>query len=279
MRIVRDESKIEKRVRELLQNDNLLRFNILRIAKKGKHGLSFIIDEILRKYNAKELKDDVFAILCELIFNAIKANYKFILVKDRLSEYLKENETDKSIDEIFSEPELLEKYLDKIDLESIQQQVREILSGEEAVTKIQEKAHKEGRKLSIDERKEIRRKLSTMFEARKRNINVYLSFNFDDDSLIIDVINTAPIFQRDLERIKDKRSKFRKYYDEDRQQDFYVENLDETESAGFGAAMIDARFLENGIDPSENFEIWGFQNKTAITINFPLNRFKSKKLA
>jgi len=74
-----------------------------------------------------------------------------------------------------------------------------------------------------------------------------------------------------LERIHSKRQNFRKYYDEDRIADFYMEQLDESESAGFGAAMVDSRLLEWGLDPWQRFQLFFLNKKTCAGLTVLFN--------
>lgn len=261
--------------KRIIDQRDLVEVNIIRVAKQGKQSLRFIVKELLKKHGAEHLGDDVFSSLIELIFNAIKANYKFLFVREEVKRILKENDCDdinEELNKIVKDEELLTDYISKIDMNEIQRKVRATLSAEENVTKIKDDAKKEERDLTEEEKTEINNALKVAKKAQKENIKVYLRISGDDNSLIIDVINTAPIFPKDLARIRQKRESYKQYKDKGEEHNFYIENIDETESAGFGAAMIDARLYALDIIPSKHYDIWGYKDKTAVTITFPLKR-------
>jgi len=219
--------------------------------------------------------EDVFSSLIEVIFNAIKANYRYLFIREEIKVLLKKegvSDIRKELEKIVRDEELILKYVEKIDMNEIQRKVRTTLSAEESVTKIKDDALKGNRDLTVEEKNKIKEALRIAKIAQKENIKVYLRISGDDTSLIIDVINTAPIFPKDLERIREKRESFKKYKERGEEHNFYIENIDETESAGFGAAMIDARLYALNIIPSKHYDIWGYKDKTAVTITFPLKK-------
>ena len=262
---------LETNIKEEIKTGKNIAVNILRLAKSGKRNLRFIIGEILKKHNASHLFDEIFTTVSELTFNAIKANYKHILIKDKLNEYLASSNAAHKLKQVMANKTLYNGYVKNINIDSINKLVRATLTKEEQVNKILEKVKKENRKLFPDEKTTIKENLSMMRRAQSENIKVFLNFNFDKNNVIIDIINDSPITENDLERINEKRTNFSKYLAEGREQDFYIENLDETESAGFGLAMIDSRLFNFGINPLKNFQIFGIGNKTCLTITFPIN--------
>lgn len=268
-----DINKQTDKFKRIIDKRDLVEVNIIRVAKQGKQSLRFIIKELLKKHDAEHMGEDVFSSLIELVFNAIKANYKYLFVRQEIKSLLKHEQiedTAQELNKIVKNEERLTKYIEKLDMKEIQRRVRMTLSGEESVTKIKDDAQKENRELTEEEKKKIQEALKTAKLAQKENIKVYLRISGDDSSLIIDVINTAPIFPRDLKRIKEKRESYREYKERGEEHNFYIENIDESESAGFGAAMIDARLYALDIIPSRHYDIWGYKDKTAVTITFPL---------
>jgi hypothetical protein len=270
-----DINRQEDKFKKIIDQRDLIEVNIIRVAKQGKQSLRFIVKELLKKHGAEHMGEDVFSSLIELIFNAIKANYKYLFVREEIKKIL-QDEGVKNINEelnrIVKDEDELEKYINLIDMMEVQRKVRATLTGEESVTKIKDDAAKENRDLNDEEKKRISDALKTAKHAQKENIKVYLRISGDDRSLIIDVINTAPIFPSDLKRIREKRESFRQYKERGEEHNFYIENIDDTESAGFGAAMIDARLYALDIIPYKHYDIWGYKDKTAVTITFPLNK-------
>jgi hypothetical protein len=270
-----DINRQEDKFKRIIDQRDLIEVNIIRVAKQGKQSLRFIVKELLKKHGAEQMGEDVFSSLIELIFNAIKANYKYLFVREEIKNILR-NEGVKHINEelsnIVKDEEKLQHYIRKIDMKEVLRKVRATLNGEESVTKIKEDAANENRDLTDEEKRRINEALRTAKLAQKENIKVYLRISGDDRSLIIDVINTAPIFQSDLKRIREKRESFRQYKERGEEHNFYIENIDDTESAGFGAAMIDARLYALDIIPYRHYDIWGYKDKTAVTITFPLKK-------
>jgi len=50
-----------------------------------------------------------------------------------------------------------------------------------------------------------------------------------------------------------------------------MEQLDESESAGFGAAMVDSRLLEWGLDPWQRFQLFFLNKKTCAGLTVLFN--------
>lgn len=261
--------------KKILDKRDLVEVNIIRVAKQGKQSLRFIIQELLRKHDAEYLNEDVFSSLIELIFNAIKANYKYLFIREEIKKILKNNgieQINMEVAKIVKSEGLFKNYLNQIDMKEVQRKVRLTLNGEETVSRIREEALNENREVTEDEKRQIFNYLRIAKMAQKENIKVYLRISGDDESLIIDVINTSPILNEDLERIKQKRESYKEYKDRGEEYNFYIHNIDETESAGFGAAMIDARLYAMNVKPDHHYDIWGYKDKTAVTITFPLKK-------
>jgi hypothetical protein len=142
--------------------------------------------------------------------------------------------------------------------------VREILDEESKLLTIKNTAYLEKREYTARE-KEIISGLDKINSIRKkikeRNIKIMLRIQADSDYMYIDVTNTAPILTRDIKRIHEKRDEHRRYRDEGREHEFFIDNIDTSESGfGLGYAKIDA--ILNS---------WGITNIMAITIISAIN--------
>lgn len=271
-------SKQEReKIRRIVEKSDLVEVNVIRVARKGKASIRAAIEELLSKFGADFMAEDVFASVIELVFNAIKANYRYLYIRDAIRRMLIEEEIanpEQILEDMVVEQEKLIDAIAKIDMSEVQRRVRSALSDEESITKVKERAAREQRALTPMERSRIAAALNAARHAKREGLKVYLRMAAHDDSLIIDVVNTAPIFPDDLKRIHEKRESFRKYRERGEEQNFYIENIDETQSAGFGAAMIDARLYNLDIIPQRNFDIWGYNDKTNVSITFPLGKVK-----
>jgi hypothetical protein len=228
--------------------------------------------KFLARNGLEVLADELFACVDELIKNAVKSNYKFLLLRERIWEQLRQLWPEKSPDEIEEDindlikiPEsynrIAEEILKSHDISGI---VREILNEESKLLTIKNTAYLEKRDYTSRER-EIISGLNKISGIRKkikeRNIKIMLRIHADNDFIYIDVTNTAPILTRDINRIHEKRDEHRRYRDERREHEFFIDNIDTSESGfGLGYAKIDAILND-----------WGITDMMAITIISAIN--------
>jgi len=245
------------------------------------------VDDIFSEAGIKKLNDDIFSCVDELIKNAVKANYKFLLIKDRIYDLLlKENrgisgdemglEFEKIIEDRGSYDSIAQEILSREDISS---RVREILNEEGKYQKIINRAFREKRHLQ-DEEKECIEELSTFNSIRekliKNNIKILLKIQYSDDFIYIEITNTAPTLTKDLKRIYDKRNEFRKYRETGREHEFFINNLDTSESGfGLGYAKIDSFFSDWGLDPESTATIISSVDTTVLLI-LPLAELRKK---
>ncbi len=246
--------------------------NVRRLASKGKESVKYIIGEILKKHDAIDLLDEIFVTVTELVFNAIKANYKYIITMDALAHLINKTKAAHTIKQIMQNNTLYNAYIKKLDMQKINDNVKDIFEKEEKAGKIISKAQDEKRELTDQEKAEIKDKMKMMKIAQQKEIKVYLNFNFEENDVIIDIVNDAPISEQDLERIQEKRESYAKYHKQGREHEFFIENIDTAESAGLGLAMIDARLYNQNIDPLKSFHIFGIGKKTCLTLTYPLKK-------
>ncbi|HMB19833.1 MAG TPA: hypothetical protein VKQ10_02095 [Spirochaetota bacterium] len=234
--------------------------------------------------------DDIFACADELIKNAVKANYKFLLIKDALYRQFTQQYQEKSHQEI-------EDYLDNLlkdktqfdtlaDIirkkEDISARVREILNQENKFLTTKNKAYRDGHKLSsqdlnsiegIEEFQAIRQQMID------ENIRIILKMQYEPDFIYIEVTNTAPILTHDLNRIHQKRDEYRHYRDEGKEYEFFINNIDTSDSGfGLGYAKIDS-FLSNlGLNPDTSVTIISSNNTTAL-LTVPIASLHKEQIA
>ena len=53
-------------------------------------------------------------------------------------------------------------------------------------------------------------------------------------------------------------------------ENFFMEQLDNSESAGFGLALCDLRLYNNGLNPREHLKIYDENNKTYSKLILPI---------
>jgi len=243
-----------------------IKCNLVALNYKGKDRVKFFIHEALKEYKAEEYVDDIFLSVMELSFNAVKANYAYVTVLDKVRRMLQYKAAQIDLDSIWKSQYMMNMYKNFIDHVSTKDIVKDIIRGEGSVFKIRALAEKEERELTPEEEADIEQKLSMMDRAINDKVKATLSISRLKDRVIIDVINDAPITEFGLERIITKRRLFREYYEEDKIGEFYMENLDDSESAGFGAAMIDSRLLAWNLEPWEHFKVLSLNKKTCANL-------------
>ncbi|OHD68577.1 MAG: hypothetical protein A2W19_12360 [Spirochaetes bacterium RBG_16_49_21] len=226
----------------------------------------------LAQEGLEEISSELFACVDELIKNAVKSNYKFILIRERIFEKYKEtwpektpSDIDEDINDIVKVPESFNHLAEDIlKTENISALVREILNEESKLLDIKNRAHLEKRKYTENETRIINT-LSKINGIRKtlkeKDIRILLRVQSDDDYIYIEVTNTAPILRRDLYRIHKKRDEHRRYKEQGREHEFFVDNLD-TSEAGFGLGYAKIDLILNH---------WGLSDEQAITIISAIN--------
>ncbi len=157
--------------------------------------------------------------------------------------------------------------------------VREVLNEEARHLSIKNRVYREQREYT-DEEKEVFRKLRNLQKIRaamKRNdFKIILRMEARDDTVCIEVTNTAPILSHDLSRIREKRRENWQCRAQGREYEFFVDNIDTSESGfGLGYATIDCHLLNMGIDPENAIDITSDRD-TTVRLNLPLDALRKK---
>ena len=255
------------------------------LIKTYSHVVSQEIEKLIEKHVQEtwlsERHEEIFRICDELIKNAVKSNYKFLLIwlntRKRVMESFADftvEEADDWLNEVFfcGENLLIEKQLEKIpNWDSINVNVRNILNLENKLFKERER---NGRRQGIS------RELLKSFEplrrikrlSQKLNIGIHFRIESAADQLIITVQNDAPILTRDVERINNIRSKFKDYADQGKHHAFFVENLDTSGGGhGLGYALMDSILLDMKVEPEKSLFLVA-AGRTMVLLALPLHR-------
>jgi hypothetical protein len=226
--------------------------------------------------------EDLFACVDELIKNAVKANYKFLLVVERIAQNLQQQNGEKSREQIqkdifgiLKDKQTYDRMASEIiSHEHISEQVRTILNQEGKYLNIRNKVYAEKRDYSEEEKKTIAG-LTEFLKIRKqlkeKEIKIILKIEGNEDFVYIEVTNTAPIMTHDLNRIYEKRDEYKIYRTEGREHEFFINNIDTTDSGfGLGYATIDSFLSNMGLNPDNSITIISANNTTAM-LSIPLS--------
>lgn len=242
---------------------------------------------IFKAADVEHYLDDIGACVDELIKNAVKANYKHLLVVEALQRQFRLQYKDKTEAQV---QEYIKDILkDKIQFdtlasivlkkENIAQKVREVLNQEGVFLVIKNKAVSENRSLTNDDLQAIK-ELKLLQELQQKlkqyDIRIILKIELRDNYIYIEITNTAPILSHDLQRIYSKREEYRKYKEEGREYEFFINNIDTSDSGfGLGYAKIDSYLYNLGIDPDKAVTVISINNTTAM-LSIPVESLKNR---
>ena len=207
-----------------------------------------------------EQKDMLFQICDELIKNAFKSNYKFLLLWEAAEKQflrdmpkMKSKEANEWLQEMFysGDGALLEKNIKKIsDLHRINAELLLLIGLENEALR---------NKMSLGEKSKALRdpKFSPLMRikklAKERKVNVRFKLEDARDQIIITVSNNCPILQKDIKRIQNARETFARYYSEGKPEYFFIENIDTSGGGhGLGYALMDSILLQMGLAPEKS---------------------------
>jgi hypothetical protein len=100
-----------------------------------------------------------------------------------------------------------------------------------------------------------------------RGVFVTIRFHYCRDGLTIEVKNNTPVIKNEEVRMREKMKKAMGYNDI---AEFYMDNMDNTEGAGLGIALIMILMKNEGIDPNL-FRIITTENFTVARVEIPFN--------
>lgn len=102
-------------------------------------------------------------------------------------------------------------------------------------------------------------------KAIDRGLFVKIHLTYADDGLCIEVINNTPIHEVEERRMREKMKKSMAYSDI---AEFYMDNMDNTEGAGLGIALIMILMKGEGLDP-HLFRIATKPDRTIARVEIP----------
>ena len=255
------------------------------VIRRHSHPVSLKIRDLIEQHAREtwlaERYDHVFQICDELIKNALKSNYQFLMLwlatRQRLMEATPDlgiQEANEWLSEVFfcGENILIEKQLEKMpDPKQMQLTIRRLLDLENELTKFKDRAGP-----SAVTRRELREKFDPLFRikrlSRQLKINVHFRIERTARQLVITVQNDAPILERDVNRIKYVRDKFKAYADRGAPQAFFIENLDTSGGGhGLGYALMDSILMDLKLSPEKCLFLVP-ADRTLVLLALPLDR-------
>lgn len=230
-----------------------IEFDILFVDLITKDKISLLVNKILNKYRIEKYYEDVLYILMELITNAIKARYLHLISLKVLSEMY----PDYSLDEYYNNPEIMKKYSD-------------IFRDDESREKLKTILKNENKFVSNNNIDNFYNDILLLNENTKSKFIIKLFINITKNNIEFDIINDSPLIMLGRTRIDSKRLTFKEYYNNDMVESFFLEQLDNTESAGFGLALCDLRLYNIGLEPTKHLKIYNDNNKTHSKLTIPI---------
>lgn len=100
-----------------------------------------------------------------------------------------------------------------------------------------------------------------------RGVFVSITFYYCPDGLTVEVKNNTPVIKDEESRMREKMKKAMGYNDI---AEFYMDNMDNTEGAGLGIALIMILMKNEGIDPNL-FRIITNKTNTIARVEIPFN--------
>ena len=244
---------------------------------------------VFKQEGLENIFRDVYSCVDELVKNAVKANYKFVMIVNYLQKIIASENPTLSQEAVFEKVDDIIKHRETYDSEAaiaiknekISSFVRETLTEEGMHIRIKNKAYEQHRNLTSDEIEKLKNlhKINMVRrELDEHNVKVLVSFEVDAGFIYIEVTNTAPILESDLNRIYAKRDEFRNFSQQGKQQDFFLNNLDTSESGfGLGYATIDSYLTDLGLDPYQTIQIIAASDTTVIlSLHLDVLRDKNK---
>ena len=237
----------------------------------AKEKIKRCLERFLEQAKAIQYTDNILTILDELIKNGIKGNYKYVFVIEKIGQYLYDNpkRDNPSLADILRSPSLYNEVVShNLKFDDVEPKIRQILDEEAQSIRLRLRAVNEQRKFT-DEEKNALRGYQALIRAKKKvriyGLNMQITMHEDNNMLMLEVINSAPILTSDLKRIQDKRAAFKDYASRGEEAMFFIDNM-ETGGAGsgLGYGTIDASLIDMGLDPQESLTIISAANTTAL---------------
>ena len=244
-----------------------IEFDIIWLNFIARRKIVFLVGEILKKYKIEKYNDDTIYILKELITNAIKARYLHIIaIKSlRVSNPSYNQKIDE--DEYFNDSEIMARYSEATKDEENEEKFKKLLNMEKLLINEMDETNN-ANVLKNEKYKE----LLDFRENTKKKFIIKLIIEIKKNNLEFTVINDSPLIMINKTRIDSKRLTFGEYYNKGMTENFFMEQLDNSESAGFGLALCDLRLYDNNLNPKEHLKIYDENNKTHSKLILPIKQ-------
>ena len=242
-------------------------FDIVWLDFITRRKIVFLVSEILKKYNIEKYNDDTIYILKELITNAIKARYLHIIaIKSLRCAYPSYNQ---KIDEdkYFNDSEIMAQYSEAIKEEENKEKLKRLMNMEKILINEMDETNN-----ANVLKKEKYKELLDFRENTKKKFIIKLIAEIKKNNIELTVINDSPLIMINKTRIDSKRLTFGEYYNKGMTENFFMEQLDNSESAGFGLALCDLRLYNNNLNPKEHLKIYDENNKTYSKLILPIKQ-------
>lgn len=240
-----------------------VKFNIIWLDNITKQKIIFIIEEILKKYNIDKYTNDAVYIIMELISNAIKARYLHIITINILKEKFPNFTSQIANEEYFNDYDIMSEYSNILKDDDTKNKLKEYIKLENNLIKDIDN------NIEIDEKK-YSQLLNNNDMRNKLTIKLISRINKND--LYFEIINDAPLTMISRTRIDSKRLTFKEYYNNDLVEKFFTEQLDNSESAGFGLALCDLRLFNQNLEPHNHLKIYDENHKTHSRLILPIKK-------
>lgn len=241
-----------------------IKFNIIWLDNDTKYRINFILKEILKKYNITKYTNDSIYIIMELLSNAIKARYLHVItiktLKNKFPNFVDKIENEK----YFYDHNIMSEYSNIIKDEESTKQLKEFIRLENKLI------HDIDNNIEIDENKYA--KLLSYNDEIKDKLTIKLIAKLNKNHLEFEIVNDAPLTMISRTRIDSKRLTFKEYYKNHLIDKFFMEQLDNTESAGFGLALCDLRLFNQNLEPHNHLKIYDENHKTHSKLILPIKK-------
>ena len=261
-----DASTSIEEIQEYIKNHKKepIKFYITWLDNITKQKIIFIIEEILRKYKIEKYANDAVYIIMELISNAIKARYLHIItikiLEEKFPQFTKKIESR----EYFDDYDIMSEYSNILKDDDTKNELKEYIRLENKLIKDIDN------NIPIDEVKYS--KLILCNQDIKNKLTIKLLSRINKNDIYFEIVNDAPLTMISRTRIDSKRLTFKEYYNKNLIEKFFTEQLDNSESAGFGLALCDLRLFNQNLEPHNHLQIYDENNKTHSKLILPIRK-------
>ncbi|MCS6983710.1 MAG: hypothetical protein NZM25_01110 [Leptospiraceae bacterium] len=265
--MVTGEAKVDKVV-DFLKEKNIAIFQVNALTRNGREELMAIFNRVFIEFQLNvEYLFNIYSAIVEVIFNAIKANVKYIFYQEEIKKRIKNHVRGENLSDIMHiilRTEALRDYLVRFVVsEKLKQQTMHML-------KLEEIARTRKDSLTSEEYKMLE---EFHDKLKEEDMNIFFTIGIAPHQVAFAVVNDSPIMRQDMQRIERSRRIHYELYLEGRSNHYFsMENIDTTESAGLGIALADEVYYELGLDPRQYFTIVTEQGRTRALLRFPRKR-------